>query len=257
VIINGVGIGNWIWLLQIVTRSIIALLLIHTFCNSLQHALSLLSLLCLHWVSPSNSSQCHRSHSFCVPRPWSLLTGVYLTRLGVATQWLTTIGAPPLPMLLPGATFSDDPQWVCLPTANCRLMALDWLVFQFSTYSLSTDTKRTLLPTIPLLLHDIGINTDHIENTRSCVLIKPFPCNGNLYWLHNPGYQWICHKILQHYKRNKTEKKSEYHTVTFTSLQWDQCMRLLQDCEGWIFKLTHSSPWAEPHYVYESTTHGN
>jgi hypothetical protein len=48
--------------------------------------------------------------------------GGYLTRLSVATLWLTTTGTPPPP---PGATVCDDLRRVCLPTANCRLATLD------------------------------------------------------------------------------------------------------------------------------------
>jgi hypothetical protein len=49
--------------LQIVTT---ALSLIHTLCSSLKHALSFLSLLCLHRLSPGNGSQRRRSLSFRV-----------------------------------------------------------------------------------------------------------------------------------------------------------------------------------------------
>jgi hypothetical protein len=58
---------------------------IRTIYNSLQHALSLLSLLCLHQLSPGNSSQRCRFLSFRVPRLQSSLVGAYLTtELGVA-----------------------------------------------------------------------------------------------------------------------------------------------------------------------------
>jgi hypothetical protein len=192
--------------------------LIHTFCNSLQNSLSLPSLLWFHWLSPGYGSHRPRFHSFHIPRPRSLLAGVYLTRLSVATQWLTTMRAPPLPMLLPGATFSDGLQWVSPPTANYRLPTLVWLVFQFSTHSPSTDTQRTLLPTIPLLMRDAGINVDHI-NVGSCVVIMLFPCDGSLCWLHSPGFQWICHNILQHHKRNK--QKRRVNIILWTSLHFN------------------------------------
>jgi hypothetical protein len=54
------------------------LLLIHTLYSTLQHALSLLSLLCLHWLSPGNGFQCCRSLSFWVQQLLSSLAGVYL-----------------------------------------------------------------------------------------------------------------------------------------------------------------------------------
>jgi hypothetical protein len=42
---------------------------IRTLCNSVQHAQSLLSQLCLHWMLPGNGSCC-RFLSFLVPRVW-------------------------------------------------------------------------------------------------------------------------------------------------------------------------------------------
>jgi hypothetical protein len=82
--------------------------LIHTLYSSLQHVLNLLTLLCLHRL-PINGPQRRRSFSFSVQRLWFLMAVAYLTTgLGVATQRLTTMGAPPPPTPPPGATVCDD-----------------------------------------------------------------------------------------------------------------------------------------------------
>jgi hypothetical protein len=54
--------------------------------------------------------------------------------------------------------------------------------------------KKTLLPTIPLLLHDITITTDP-HNIMSHVTVL-FPSNSCFCYLHNPGFQWKCHNIV-------------------------------------------------------------
>jgi hypothetical protein len=58
------------------TTTIIALLLILMLCSPLQHALSLLSLLCPHRLSPINGSQCHRFLGFHVLWLWSLMAAM-------------------------------------------------------------------------------------------------------------------------------------------------------------------------------------
>jgi hypothetical protein len=70
-----------------------------------------------------------------------VLTGRRLSRnqLGVATQRLTTIGAPPSPTPSPWTTICDDLRTVCLPTAKCMLMALDWLVSRSHSYFTTGD----------------------------------------------------------------------------------------------------------------------
>jgi hypothetical protein len=108
------------------------------------------------------------------------------------------MGAPPPLTPPPGATVCDDLGRVCLPSTNYRLTTLqtDWLVFRFSRYSLCTDTQRTRISTIHLLLRDVGIGANRIENAWSNVVTVLFPNNGCLCWLHNPSFQQICHNIL-------------------------------------------------------------
>jgi hypothetical protein len=85
-----------------------ALSLIHALYRSLQQALSLLSLLCLHRLSPGNGSQCHWFLSFCVPWFWSLLAGAYLmTNSVLLCNSLQQRGS-----FHQGVTVSDS---VCLP----------------------------------------------------------------------------------------------------------------------------------------------
>jgi hypothetical protein len=96
-----------------------------TLYSSLQHTLSLLSLLCLHQLS-GNGFQCR---SFLFPcSAASVLTGCHLTTwFRVAKQWLTSMGTLPPPTSPPGVTICDDLQQICLPTANWRLKTLSRL----------------------------------------------------------------------------------------------------------------------------------
>jgi hypothetical protein len=99
--------------------------LIHTFYSSLQHALSLLSLLCLHWLFGNGYQRCS---SLFPCSAASVLAGCHLTTcFRVATQWLTIMKTLPPPTSPPWATVCDDLQQVCLPTANWRLKTLSRL----------------------------------------------------------------------------------------------------------------------------------
>jgi hypothetical protein len=90
------------------TKITTALSPIYTLHSSLQCALRLLSLLCLHRLSPSNGSQRSRFLSFLFT---SLLADDCLTtRLAFATQRLTTVAAPPPPTPPLGATVSQQVQ---------------------------------------------------------------------------------------------------------------------------------------------------
>jgi hypothetical protein len=82
VTIDGFGLViGFIGLLKLVTTiiEITALLLIHRLYSSPQHALSLLSLLCFHRLSPGNCSQRRSFLRFRVPRLRYWLAGAYRT----------------------------------------------------------------------------------------------------------------------------------------------------------------------------------
>jgi hypothetical protein len=114
--INGfILVMGFIGLLQAINATNYAAVANSYIYSSLQHALSLLILLCLHQF-PGNGIQCRRSLSFRVQPLLSSLSIAYLTtRLGVAMQRL-------MARLRQGTNFCDDLRRVCLPTVNCRLL---------------------------------------------------------------------------------------------------------------------------------------
>jgi hypothetical protein len=144
VIIDGVWIGNWIYL-TLADRNYelsIALSLIYTLYNSLQHAQSLLNLLCLHRLSPSNSFQ-HRS----------FLRGSVFTSL-LAGECLTTNSLFQLTPRL--AAISHQPPAVLTGVSNSLISAAA------PRHIASARTAQiTPRPTVLLL--------------RSCLLL-PLPC---------------------------------------------------------------------------------
>jgi hypothetical protein len=141
-----------------------AVSVIHTIYSSLQHALSLLSLLSFEQLS-DNGYQLRCFLSFHAQRLLPLLSGGHFTRLGVTTQWLTTMGALRLPHLCRG--WLSQPQAVSqllttdsrlsLDSRPCRLTGL-W--FDSPDITSGHTQQKTLLFTIPLLLHDVIIDTD-------------------------------------------------------------------------------------------------
>jgi hypothetical protein len=116
-----VGISNRLIGLQVP----IALSPIHTLCNSQQHTLSLLSLLCVHQLLSSLAIVCLTA--------WLI----------IAMQWLTTMGAP---MGLSPNCYMQTTQLTC-PICTCDI-ALGWI------------QQKTPLPTVSLLFHDIAISAD-------------------------------------------------------------------------------------------------
>jgi hypothetical protein len=72
----GIGFMGFVGLLRLITTSTVALSLIHTLCNSLEHALALLSLLCLHRLSSANTPKAADPSAAVLPgsRPRSLVT---------------------------------------------------------------------------------------------------------------------------------------------------------------------------------------
>jgi hypothetical protein len=116
--IDRVWIGNWIYCPLKIT---IALLLIHTHYNLLWHTQTLLSLLCLHQLSPGSTpnaveplaSVFHDSRPCCLAPISQLIRSCYATvhnSVGSSTSHISTRG--------------DCPRWDCLPTTNCRLKNL-------------------------------------------------------------------------------------------------------------------------------------
>jgi hypothetical protein len=94
------------------------LTLIHTFYDSLQQALSILSVLYLHRLC-GNCFQRRRFHSFRVPRLRSSLPCACLpTKLDITSQRLITVRARLPPTTPPGTN-------VRLRIANCSLTTLD------------------------------------------------------------------------------------------------------------------------------------
>jgi hypothetical protein len=102
---------------------------------SLQHALSLLSLLCLHRSSFCNVSRCCTFLSF----DFHVLTGYQLSHNSSWLQLLAFDSRPPLAttQLLQASTHF----W--LKTKN--------YLFQYLVYSLGMEPKESLPPTVPLL----------------------------------------------------------------------------------------------------------
>jgi hypothetical protein len=66
----------------------------------------------------------------------------------------------------------------------------DLALFRFYRYSLCTDSQRTQLPSVPLLLHDVDIGADQTEN------IVP---NGYVEWrgvFHCCITVFLCHNLV-------------------------------------------------------------
>jgi hypothetical protein len=139
-----------------------ALALIHTLCNSLQHAHSFPRLLYLHQFSPGNGFQCRSFLSFCV----HVLIG----------RW----SSQPTPTFLTAV-------WRLNSNGNRPLL-----------YNLSMDRTENASPNRSSIVASHSYRTNHAENTTSRVLhcrmlwiccpamsmfADPFPSNGCLCWL--------------------------------------------------------------------------
>jgi hypothetical protein len=158
--------------------------LIHTFYSSLQHTLSLLSLLCLHQL-PGNS--------FHVQQLLSLLPGVYLiTRLGVAMQKLTMMGsssASHASIRSNCLTTTSDSDWSLCPQTLSRLWT-DWLV-----------------PLVLVILPQDGPNKNTASHNSSIVALCHYWCRHRehrskwyFHWLSCMAWctALLCHCLLCH-----------------------------------------------------------
>jgi hypothetical protein len=169
---------------------------------------------------------------------------------------------------------------------------LDWLVFQFSRYSLHADPQWIPLPAIPLMLHDITTGVDPQRtpfpaalplvtlrgmtySTLASLFIVPLPSDGCLFSLNYSGFQQTCHNIYSAFFFNHNELYCHVLGVCETNsngfwFRWLDLLALLLQFQSiirahnqWLSK-THSIPyWTKSVFasavtdlvpIYESVT---
>lgn len=155
---------------------------------SLQHLLSLLNLLCLHWLQLCNiphatGSSASVFHSMfpC----WHCYTMTY-NNGGSSASYTSTMGD----------CLSSDGSTSQLLTVDSWLSGLNWLVFWFSSIASSGTHKKCHFPQF---LYSWMRNCCYTYLVSSV----PWPTNGHLFWLSCSDSQKTPHIIIIHYTNIK------------------------------------------------------
>jgi hypothetical protein len=158
-------------------------------------------------------------------------------------QRLTTKGAPPLPMPLPGATVCDNLWQVCLPTAKCRLKTISPdspLMAAGPCYIASGWTaQRTPFLAPAMLQSHAATAANCTENTASnststtmwhhCCHEDVFiaPLHRNVPWLSVNMSQYQCTWENPVSTRKMQKADTAIRSITQVSLSWYTTQELL------------------------------
>jgi hypothetical protein len=222
----------------------------HTLCSSLQHVLSLLSLLCVHQSLPGNGFQRHRSLNFCVHGLMSSLTVTSLT-----TQQTNSLHST---WSVESYSLRVDSRENIIPL----LMRVAWyhMFLCSSTVRLVPDCMATPLPAAILLLHDV--TADVMCSSVVCAiiitLISCLPGHNLVMALYMLQYLWSWKLRLEAVYSSKMSVNFYWTTWYQDSRRWQMSVNAVQTSNPilisvfcsynflvCIFLLTYSSWWWE------------